>query len=93
MYETWGRHNEHLQSMQNMIFCIYCKCLIYDTLSLSFRTYVVFIIVVLCANIFCITQKSLGGHAKTSVTSPLLKIIKFYVAGTRKFQYMWKISR
>ena len=28
---------------------------------------------------FFITQKSLGGHTKTSVTSTFLKIIKFHV--------------
>ena len=35
---------------------------------------------------YFITQKSLGGHAKTSVTSPLLKTIKFYSIGKFKRQ-------
>jgi len=35
---------------------------------------------------FFITQKSLGGHAKTSVTSPLLKVVKFHAVVKLKDQ-------
>ena len=43
---------------------------------------------------FFITWKSLGGHAKTSVTSLLLKIINFHATSKFNRQYwkMWKIS-
>jgi len=36
---------------------------------------------------FFITQKSLGGHAKTSVTLPLLKMIKFHAVGELSRKY------
>jgi len=36
---------------------------------------------------FFITQKSLDSHAKASVTSPLLRVIKFYAVGTLGRKY------
>jgi len=36
---------------------------------------------------FFITRKSSGGHAKTSVTLPLLKIIKLHTASELKKKY------